>query len=300
MRLAAAAALLAASPLVFSRTARAEPLVDIDSLTSNYNSLKRDIDDMFKDANEFLEDSRDVRSLDKAELEKLITAICGLDVERNDDEADRLAKSLVEKASTTAEGSWKDVTDEGHEAYDEADDVIEDLEDLVDDINSVSETDANKSARSSLMDQVKRSLDDVKRIQAKLNEDFRALENVKDGVMKGSNNPTIRARMEYGKRMHTEMQSRFYCDAKEIVLSDGSRPDCVLFVKDACRIYEFKPDTNSSGAQREAEEYIEGVQKYYKDRPDPKALELCKQDSNGLLEFRPIGETYYACSSSRS
>lgn len=39
--------------------------------------------------------------------------------------------------------------------------------------------------------------------------------------MNGSNNPTVRARMEYGKEKYKDLQSYYKCDKKELVLSSG-------------------------------------------------------------------------------
>jgi hypothetical protein len=151
-----------------------------------------------------------------------------------------------------------------------------------------------KSDRSSLLDQIERSVSETDRLYTKLQEDYRSLSNVKEGVLNGANNPKIRAAMEYGKRKHIEMQSSYSCDEKEVVVSSG-RPDCVKFKKDDCLVIEFKPSSvGESAARTQAERYLKDVQRYFKD--DKRAIENCKKDSSGLPIFAPDGRTYPACS----
>jgi len=110
--------------------------------------------------------------------------------------------------------------------------------------------------------------------------------------MAGANNPTIRARMEYGKQMHKKMQDDFECDEKEVVLSSG-RPDCIKFDQDDCKVIEFKPDTlTESDAARQASDYLEDVRDKFKD--DERA-KRCKQTSEGRPIFEAVGKLYTAC-----
>lgn len=128
----------------------------------------------------------------------------------------------------------------------------------------------------------------------KVQSDRRTLDRVKDGVMSGSNNPTIRARMEYGKEKHKSLQSSRGCDERELVLSSG-RPDCVKFEADYCKVIGFKPDTWSESAARDqASRYIDDVRRRFKD--DDRAKK-CKRDPDGYPIFTPVGETYTACRS---
>jgi hypothetical protein len=99
--------------------------------------------------------------------------------------------------------------------------------------------------------------------------------------------------MEYGKDMHTRLQSSRGCDEREVVLSSG-RPDCIKFEQDSCKIIEFKPSTYSESAARDqAARYLDDVKRKFKD--DDRAKK-CKQ-KDGYPEFTPVGETYTACRS---
>lgn len=131
----------------------------------------------------------------------------------------------------------------------------------------------------------------IQRLFDKLNDEGRMIERVKDGVMKGANNPLIRARLEYGKEMHIRLQSSFSCDEKEVVLSSG-KPDCIKFDAGACKVIEFKPDTLSrSEAEDQAKRYLGDVRARY--RNDDRAKN-CKWTSEGPV-FDAVGELYTAC-----
>jgi hypothetical protein len=127
----------------------------------------------------------------------------------------------------------------------------------------------------------------------KIKSDRSTLDRVKEGVMNGSNNPLIRARMEFGKEMHRKLQSDRDCHEKEISLSSG-RPDCIRFDPGDCKVIEFKPSTlSTSDAKEQAERYLRDVRDRFKN--DDRAKQ-CKQDSDGPI-FRAEGETYKACGS---
>ena len=107
--------------------------------------------------------------------------------------------------------------------------------------------------------------------------------------MAGANNPTIRARMEYGKEKHKEMQAG--CHESEVVLSSG-RPDCIMFDENDCAVIEFKPDTYSeSDARSQAAGYIEDVRAKFKD--DDRAKK-CKHNDDGPI-FEARAKLYPAC-----
>lgn len=154
--------------------------------------------------------------------------------------------------------------------------------------------DSIKDDAARLWSEVDRLVDSADRVMTGIQGDRSTLDRVKEGVMNGSNNPTIRARMEYGKDRHKSLQSSRSCDEREVVLSSG-RPDCIKFETDACKVIEFKPDTWSESAAREqAARYIDDVRRRYKD--DDRAKK-CKRASDGYPVFDAVGETYTACRS---
>lgn len=286
-------ALVCGGVLVVGRqSADADARSDLDSLKRDWESRKSDLDRLRSDVDKYLENSRALRGFDKEELEKLIRAMCGQDVERDDDEADRVNKDLRERAVDTVRRKWDDITRQWDGVEDRLERLLNDLKSLRDRVKSVAEEDAVKSDRANLLDQVIRGIEDTDRLYSKIQDDFRSLSNVKEGVMYGANNPKIRAAMEYGKRKHIDMQSG--CHEKETVLSSG-RPDCIYFYKDDCKVVEFKPTTvGDSAARSQAERYLSDVQRYFKD--DKRAVENCKKDSSGLPIFSAEGKTYTACS----
>jgi hypothetical protein len=264
---------------------------DLDSLKRDWDSRKSELQSRKSELDKYLENSRALRGFDKEELDKLIKAMCGQDVERDGDEADRVNSDLRERAVDAVRRKWDDITREWDNTEDKLERLMNDVKSLRDRVKSIPEEDAVKSDRATLLDQVLRAVDEIDRMYAKLQDDYRSLSNVKEGVMYGSNNPKIRAAMEHGKRKHVEMQSS--CHEKETVLSSG-RPDCIYFTKDDCKVVEFKPTTvGDSAARSQAERYLGDVQRYFKD--DRRAVENCRKDSSGLPIFSAEGKTYNAC-----
>ena len=148
-----------------------------------------------------------------------------------------------------------------------------------------------KSDAAQLRQDIEKTQEAISKLFERLNSDRNTLDRVKEGVMNGSNNPTIRARMDYGKQKHKDLQSSFSCDEKEITLSSG-RPDCIKFDADNCRVIEFKPDTwSQSNARDQAVRYVGDVRERFKN--DERA-KRCKQTSDGPL-FEAAGELYPAC-----
>lgn len=223
-----ALALVVGGLLVGSGIAGADARSDLDSRKRDFENLKRELDGRKGEVDKYLENSRLLRSFDKDEMEKLIKAMCAQDVERDGDEAERINKDLGDRAIDTVRRKWDDVTREWDGTEDRTERTLNDLKSFRDKVKYIPEEDAVKSERSSLLDQVERALNDTDRLYAKLQDDYRSLSNVKEGIMNGANNPKIRASMEYGKRKHSDMQSSYSCDEREVVLSSG-RADCVKF-----------------------------------------------------------------------
>lgn len=147
-----------------------------------------------------------------------------------------------------------------------------------------------KSDAAQLRQDIEKTQEVISKLFERLTSDRNTLDRVKDGVMNGSNNPTIRARMDYGKQKHKDLQASFSCDEKEINLSSG-RPDCIKFDQGDCKVIEFKPDTyNDSDARSQASRYLNDVRDRFKD--DERA-KRCKQDGGPV--FRAVGELYSAC-----
>jgi hypothetical protein len=279
--------------LSLSRVEAADARSDLDSYKREFENLRRDFDSRKIEADRYMENSRAVRALDKGELEKLIIAMCGNDAARDNDEASRLNLSLREKAIASVNTKWNDVEREFDVVDDKTERLMNDTKSLRDKVRNLADEASIHSERADLIDKVGRMVDDVDRLYAKIQEDFRAASNVKNGDLLGSNNPKIRSALEYGKAKHIEMQSSYSCDEKEVTLSSG-RPDCVNFKpKDDCQVIEFKPSTvGESAAQTQASRYLSDVRDKFKS--DSRA-DNCKKDSDGYPIFVAVGKTYTAC-----
>ncbi len=271
--------------------ANAGPADDLSRLNSDFSSLKSEHDDLSSKVDDYLSGSRKLREFDKDEITKLIIQICNLDVERNDDEEERIAKSLTEKAQSNVKAQYETVTSSGKDWQYKVSQLQDKLKTHAYLVEPYTKIDEVKSDATRLYDQVNYYRELAGKMWDKIDSDLNTLKNVRDGVMNGSNNPRIRAAMDWGKAKH-EYNQRI-CDEKEISLSSG-RPDCITFQRDSCIVWEFKPDSvGESAAKSQAERYLSDVQRYFKD--DSRAKENCKKDSDGNPIFEARGQTYPAC-----
>lgn len=274
-------------------TAVAGPKEDLASRKNEWDQVKRRMDDASRKVDAFLEKSKRLREMDKSELNALIAQICRLDIARNDDEADRLAKSLRDKVVDSVRREYDNINSEGDRlGGGDVERVMNDAKSLRDNTKGLASHAEVKEDTEKLLREMSDAIDAfTTRVYEKFTADYRTLTNLKDGTMNGANNPRIRAAMEYGKEKHIHNQR--ICEEKELSLSSG-RPDCVSFQKDSCAVWEFKPDTYSeSEARSQAERYLRDVQDKFKD--DRRAIENCKKDSSGKPIFEAKGVTYPAC-----
>lgn len=273
--------------------AAAAPANDLSNRKSDWDRMKRRMDDTSANVERYLEKSRKLREMDKTEINALIDQICRLDIARNDDEADRLAKSMRDKVVNNVQREFDNLNSEADRLFgNEVENVLNDAKGLRDNTKGLTSYPETKSDTESLLRTMSEQIDSFTvRVYERFSADYRTLSNLKQGVINGSNNPRIRAAMEYGKEKHVYNQR--ICEEKELSLSSG-RPDCVSFQKDSCIVWEFKPNTYSeSEAKSQAEKYLRDVQDKFKD--DRRALDNCKKDSSGKPIFEARGVTYPAC-----
>lgn len=283
---AAMIALALVSPI-----ANAGPSDDLSRLSSDFSSLKSEYDNLNSKVDDHLSSSRKLREMDKDEITKLIIQICNLDVERNDDEEERIAKSLTDKAQSNVKRVYEDVKSAGENWQYKISQLQDKLKTNAYYTEPYTKIDEVKSDATRLYEQINSTRELVAKMYDKLDADLKTLKNVNEGVMNGANNPRVRAAMDWGKAKH-EYNQRI-CAETEISLSSG-RPDCVSFNRDACTVWEFKPDSiGESAAEEQAERYLSDVARYFKD--DPRAKENCKKDSDGNPIFEARGQTYPAC-----
>jgi hypothetical protein len=83
------------------------------------------------------------------------------------------------------------------------------------------------------------------------------------GLLKGANNPQLRARLEYGKTMHKSLQDN--CDAAEVPI--GGFIDCVKVSSKTCTIIEIKPnnDWSKSKGEEQLVRYVKAVERKFRD-----------------------------------
>ncbi|MBX3160718.1 MAG: hypothetical protein KF773_32430 [Deltaproteobacteria bacterium] len=266
---------------------------DLDSAKRDYESVKSKYDDQKSRVESYLEQSRGLRSFDKDKLNSLIEMLCKQDVEPNDRDVDDAVKSLVQNAVDSVQRNYSDTLRTAMDRVGGIERILEQAKAVRNRAKDLKSQDAVKDDASRLTDDAQRLADDTDRLMEKVQSDLKSLDNVKQGTMNGANNPTIRAKMEYGKEKHKDLQNSYSCDEREVVVSSG-RPDCVKFTQDDCQIIEFKPDTWSTGqAESQARQYLDDVRRKFKD--DDRAKK-CKQ-VDGLPFFRTVGVTYSACRS---
>jgi hypothetical protein len=277
--------------LGLTTTLLADARDDLSRAKSDFDNVKSHFDSSKSGLDKYLEGSVKLRAMDKDQLNDLVTQLCKLDVKRDDDEADRLAKDLRDKVISNVRSEYDRTTDAGAHVLDDLGHLEGEAKTLRSRVKDLESTDEVKSDAEHLRSDIEKLQDEISKLFDRFNADHNTLDRVKDGVMNGSNNPTIRARMEYGKEMHKKLQSDNSCDERETSLSSG-RPDCIKFDQDDCKVIEFKPDTYStSAAESQASKYLNDVRDKFKS--DDRAKK-CKWNSDGPI-FRPVGQLYAAC-----
>lgn len=272
---------------------RADAQSDLDSARRDYESLKSKTDELGGKVEKYLEQSRKLRSMDKEQLDQLVEKLCRLDIEPDDREVESIAKDLVDRVVDNVRRTYDDASRAGYDMIGQVERHMDQVKALRNRAKELRSRDAIKDAASRLTEDAEKLVEAVDRLMEKVQSDFRTLDRVKEGSMNGANNPVVRAKMEYGKEKHRNLQSSRSCDEREVVLSSG-RPDCIKFEQDNCKIIEFKPDTYSESAARDqAAKYLDDVKRKFKD--DDRAKK-CKQ-KDGYPDFTPVGETYTACRS---
>lgn len=257
---------------------------DFESLRSRHDTSKSRLDG-------YLEGSVKLRSFDKEQLAELVTQVCKLDIEQDNDEGDQIAKDLRDRAIERVRREYDTTIDAGSKVFEDLGRVESEGKSLHARARDLEGKDEVKDDARRLREEVEKLIEGNTRNFERIKSDRGTLDRVKEGVMNGANNPLIRARMEFGKEMHRKLQSDRGCHEKEVSLSSG-RPDCIRFDPGDCKVIEFKPDTYSTGqAESQAKTYLDDVRERFKN--DDRAKQ-CQQDSNGP-KFKAVGETYAAC-----
>ena len=89
--------------------------------------------------------------------------------------------------------------------------------------------------------------------------------SLKSRILRGTNNPVLRARLEIGKDAHKDYQDANCPTSGEVTLDNHKRIDCVVLRGNVCEVIELKPDTiaGRKRAQVEANKYVEMIQEQW-------------------------------------
>ena len=218
-----------------------QELADLDQVADQRNDdfveLRKRINTYFKEVNK-------IKAADETMLDQLITAICGEDIERDGDAADKLADSITSKAQRKLKPS--------------IDYIILRQREYMAAVRPFMKAGAPQKGQAI-------------RYKILLEKNEKIVDKLKQSVVHGGNNPKIRAASAWGIKQHKDMgkNSRYACDAVEVVAGRG-RADCVSIDKkkhNDCVVFEFKPSSHShSKAMSQARAYIPYLNKKYRSK----------------------------------
>ncbi|MEO8844603.1 MAG: hypothetical protein ABI704_23675 [Kofleriaceae bacterium] len=173
---------------------------DLSHVKSDYDAVKTHYDNAKSKLDTYLDESVKLRAMDKDQLTDLITQICKLDVKRDDDEADRLEKDLRDKVIDRVKREYERTVDDGSKVFDDLGRLESEAKSARERAKDLEGKDDVKSDAAQLRQDIEKTQDAISKLFERLKSDRSTLDRVKEGVMYGSNNPTIRARMDYGSR----------------------------------------------------------------------------------------------------
>ena len=248
----------------------------LDDLRKYSGNTKQTVTQLKKDYNEWLREARKLRSFANEDRDAIRDAICRsgeYEVERRVGEiADRWASQISSAYGTT---------------LGQADRL-----------------------RSRAEDSKIQKYNGSKWVLAALKTNLASLENLKNYEMRGSANPKIRARIEWGKKRHADLQNG--CAITEMVIErcdnairpgSGCRADCLKISSGTCKLVEIKPDSDGgkSEGRPQLDAYVKGLRAWYAaDRKDLfsdyAAVAACENDDKTGLRIESEVIFYDFCS----
>jgi hypothetical protein len=302
MLVTARGVLIAGLCIVLSSPALGDEAGDLEDLVeagSEFNGDQQELDQLVK---QHRDGSRKLRAQSDEDLSRLITAICGNDIEPEENYGTDIALRLADETSSNFRNVYGALEDSAEDVLEEIEDFLNEMKSTRDRYRSLADSsDPNiKEKAKAVLDDIGAKVEAATTSYGEVQADLQTAKNVADGVMQGANHPKIRAAMEYGKTKHRDMQSSLSCDDKEVVLPSGQRADCVKFDANNCTVIEIKPDAaDMSKADDQVRAYAEELKRFYtgSDAKSTLAKERCEKDSNGDLLFKRRIETYSACKS---
>lgn len=130
---------------------------------------------------------------------------------------------MRDKTIERVKSSYNDAVNAGSNVFDDLGRLESEAKNARDRARKLEDQPEVKSDAERLRQDIEKTQEAIAKLFERLASDRSTLDRVKEGVMTGANNPTIRARMEWGKQQHVAMQSNRQCDEKESGRLQGDR-----------------------------------------------------------------------------
>jgi|GEM_PF-2636298 len=251
-----------------------EELEDIQDESTTASGL------LLKQAKEWREQTKGVIRQDCEAMEKIWQAYCGTDWEPHDEDGDA-ARTLANQLGTAMKTKIIPIKKRG--------------EDLKAELNKLEDSEDTKRDRDRIASIIKKYGAQIQRIS-----------NAEDGgAIKGAAHPISQFATHFGKEQHKRLEGTYGCDVADVKFPNASgRPDCIVFKKNSCKVYEFKPDnaTQKSKGAKQTHGYLKSVTDYYQDHFNDKeknadiggdGYKVCVE--NGKVEFEGKLAVYKMC-----
>ncbi len=236
----------------------------LDELNSDRSTSDRGFDDIRKDYEDWKKMKSDFTREYRQDVDKIRIAMCDGD----DDQIEDRVKSETENVASALNSVYGTMMGR-------ADLMISQLEKLED--------------TKALKEKAQKLKNNIKKARQRLEE------RVKDGLVRGYNNPKIRAALEIGKKKHEQMQRD--CDYREQEIGSG-RIDCVDVSSDTCRVIEIKPNNDKAkdkGTEQLAK-YKSWLESHTADDVDSSsAFKKCVDDNKKFKISDYVIRTYDFC-----
>lgn len=202
-------------------------------LETSYRAGRSDLDVLVTKFNAFTAEASELRRWDDEDTETLRNLFCNAEESPGDDDAgaayESESKAVADRLVSRVQSRWTQLNSEAS-----------DMTALATKLIAIKDEDAQTKAST---------------IRANVGTTISGLRSLNDARVRGSNNPKIRAKIEYGKSQHASLQgSSSNCDVSEVSLPSGRRIDCVKVNSGTCWIYEIKP--RNAGATSRARDQL--------------------------------------------
>ena len=276
----------------------ADEASDFAGLDADASALTGRQQELLSDEREYLEVNLSLRRQSDEDLARLINEICGTDIEGSENDGLNMAAQIADEIAEKIGVGYASLEKDKNDFLYKIDKQQGDLQSVKSEFGHLESSTEYGERAKPILAEITRQIEETKTVKNNVLRDFNSLSNIVDGIMRGSNNPQVRAAMDYGKDQHKNKQDELKCDDREVPAA-GGYADCVKFTEsDGCVVIEIKPDSYSeTKAIAQAERYIDGLKTKYKDNDNAK--QYCKKDSDDNWIFTARWETYPACKPGR-